>query len=132
MDAEQCLGESFFFLDSLDIPDSWPVVGSDEWLKRQLIRLLVSIHHAANQTIGESPFASDDPDKYVYLVIPHRHRRLGRLLGAIGEESPSLVSCLNPRNEASAFLVQKALKAFGINAEILVRLRDMDEEVVFR
>lgn len=132
MDTEQILGERFFHLDTLDAPDSWPAVGSDEWLKRFLLRLLDSIHHAAKQTFGSSPYDTYDQDVYVYLIIPPRHRRLRRLLAELEEAYPAEASCLDPKNEAAARLVQSALKAIGVDAEIRVRYRDENIEVAFR
>jgi len=134
MDSGINVGSNFFSSDVIDedIPDHWPAVGSDQWLIRLISRLLSSVHEAAMQKDGGECLygESGDPDKYVHLQIPSRHRRLHRLLGELARLNPQLAECLDPRREDGAVLVQRALKAFGIDAVVRIRYADMNEERV--
>lgn len=130
--ASERVGENFFapeFPDGAEGND-WPAVGTDAWIKRLLLRLFDAVQQAAYEKFGPGPYPSMDQDKYVYLMIPARHRRLHKLLVELVESHGWIASFLDPRDEEIAHLVQQSLKCLGVNARILVRYRDVDEKLV--
>jgi hypothetical protein len=111
-----------------------PLFGTDTWLAQLVLRLLSRVAEdfrkieARERLLG---LAAIDCDKYVHLKIPKRHRKLHRVLEALIVSHPWVGAVIDPDTEEKALIVIAALRSIGIEANGLVRLRDLNEEREF-
>lgn len=109
-----------------------PTFGSERWFRQLLIETLLTIRTGCKSDLDETKEAERDrlrdPDKYVHLCIPGRHRRLYRLAEEWNKTMPWIAKMLDPKDEDTAVFVMAGLKSIGIDAYVVVRLRDLHEE----
>jgi len=103
--------------------------GSDLWLKRQILPVLCLAHQDIEGIVkGAQSRLNADPDKYVHLIIPKRHRRFFRLVDQLAERLPWIIDVLDPDNEPRALAVHRRLKQLGLGAKVRIRYADLNEE----
>lgn len=109
-----------------------PAAGTERWFRRLLIETLLTIRKGCRAELDPAyeaeRFRFRDPDTYVYLCIPPRHRKLHRLISKWYKSMPWIGSLLDPKDEDPALFVMAGLKSIGIDAYVIVRLRDLHEE----
>ena len=106
--------------------------GSERWFRRLLIETLLTIRQGCKpDSNGMTEAERDrlrDPEKDVHLCIPRRHRRLHRLAEEWNSSMPWIAKLLDPKDEDTAVFIMAGLKSIGIDAYVVVRLCDLDEE----
>jgi len=109
-----------------------PTFGTERWYQRLLIETLLTIRDGCKDELDPAyeaqQFRFRDPDRYVYLCIPPRHRKLHRLTAEWNRSMPWIGRLLDPKDEDPALFVMAGLKSIGIDAYVIVRLRDLHEE----
>jgi hypothetical protein len=117
-------------LDDDDLFDILPFApfGSDAWLKRQILAVLCPAYEDIQEIRRRAgPHWNSDPDKYVRLIIPPRHKKFFRLTHELGERLPWIAETLDPIDESSAVAVQKRLRSLGLKARVRIRYADLNE-----
>lgn len=102
--------------------------GSDLWLKRQILPVLCLAYQDIEEALGRTQArASADPDKYVRLIIPARHRKFLRLVMEMQEKLPWIAAVLDPDTEPTAVAVHQRLKHLGLGSKVRIRYADLNE-----
>lgn len=113
-----------------------PVFGSEGWFLWLLVNRLSHLKQCFDDIDDERSqngrsSANFDPDSYVYLQLPRRHRRLHRLLMKLEHTHPWTRDLLDPVDEMKAHLAVVAFRSLGVDATYIVGLRDLGEERTF-
>lgn len=108
----------------------WPVFASQEWAISVLAHALFRVKLKTDELRATVPANSVfDPDKYVHVVLPGRHRFLRTALRKL-DAKVGYVTSLNPADEREADILVTELRRIGIPAHYIVRYRDLGEERV--
>jgi len=115
-----------------DFRSLFPIAGfgSELWLKRQILPVFCLAYQDIKEVICDKQYdpGRDDPDKYVHLIIPPRHRKFFRLANELQKLLPWIGYILDPRDESSAITILERIKHLGLRAKVLIRYRDLNEE----